>query len=384
MKRKICVVITARPSYSRIRSTLFRLRDDQRVHLDVVVAGSAILERFGGAKNVIMSDGFTPSAEVSMIFEGDRPAEMARSTGVGVLELAGVFERLKPDVVVTIADRYETMATAIAASYMGIPLAHIQGGEVTGNIDEKVRHAVTKLSDIHLVATAEAQRRVIALGERPETVFLTGCPSIDLAAEVVAETRDESIKQIALSGVGSEIDLRSRYLVVLQHPVTSENGAAGQQITETLEAVAGLGIPTLWFWPNVDAGSDQTSKTIRAFREVRGSTNLRFVKNVPPLTFLRLALHADCLIGNSSVGVREAGFLGTPVVNIGTRQSGRERGPNVYDVGYERAAIAGGIKKQIANGRFLSTALYGDGNAATRISETLIAAQLTSDKKLTY
>lgn len=384
MKRKVCVVITARPSYSRIRSTLFRLRSDERVHLDVVVAGSAILERFGGAHSVIAADGFEPSAEVSMIFEGDRPAEMARSTGVGVLELAGVFERLKPDVVVTIADRYETMATAIAASYMGVPLAHIQGGEVTGNIDEKVRHAVTKLSDIHLVATSEAYRRVVALGERPETVFLTGCPSIDIAAEVVDESREESIKQMALTGVGSEIDLREKYLVVLQHPVTSEVGDAGRQIRETLEAVSSLGIPTLWFWPNVDAGSDLTSKSIRSFREHRGSANFRFIKNVPPLAFLRLARHSACLIGNSSVGVREAGFLGTPVVNIGTRQSGRERCENVRDVGYHRDEIAAAIRDQIAHGRFTSNPLYGDGKAAVRIAEILATAPLTSDKKLTY
>lgn len=384
MKRKICVVITARPSYSRIRSTLFKLRADERVHLDVVVAGSAILERFGGAKDVIVADGFTPAAEVSMILEGDRPAEMARSTGVGILELAGVFERLRPDVVVTIADRYETIATAIAASYMGIPLAHIQGGEVTGNIDEKVRHAVTKLSDLHLVATSEAYRRVVALGERPESVFLTGCPSIDLAAEVVNESREQSIEQIALAGVGSEIDLRENYLIVLQHPVTSETGDAGRQILETLEAVSGLGIPALWFWPNVDAGSDQTSKTIRSFRERRGSGKLRFVKNVPPLTFLRLALHCSCLVGNSSVGVREAGFLGTPVVNIGSRQSGRERCENVRDVLYSRSEIASAIEERAAHGRFPSNSLYGDGNAASRIAEALVTAQLTSDKKLTY
>src|SRR6187397_229662 len=184
--RKICVVVTARPSYSRIRTALHAIKQHPDLQLQLVVAASALLDRYGNAVQSIERDGFPIAARVYMVLEGENLVTSAKSTGLGLGELATVFDNLKPDAVVTVADRYETLATAVAASYMNIPLVHVQGGEVTGSIDEKVRHAVTKLSNVHLVSTKLAAERVIRLGEEPAAVVVTGCPSIDIAAEVAA------------------------------------------------------------------------------------------------------------------------------------------------------------------------------------------------------
>src|SRR5687768_13912619 len=183
-KRKICVVITARPSYSRVKTALQAIKEHPDLELQLVVAASALLDRYGSSVNYIEKDGFVITAKVFNVLEGENLTAAAKTTGIGILELSTVFDNLSPDIVVTIADRFETMSTAISASYMNIPLAHIQGGEVTGNIDEKVRHAITKLADIHLVSTLKAKERVIRMGEDSEKVVVTGCPSIDLAKMV--------------------------------------------------------------------------------------------------------------------------------------------------------------------------------------------------------
>src|SRR6185503_16304191 len=256
MPRKICVVVTARPSYSRIRTALHAIQQHPDLELQLVVAASALLDRYGNAIQAIEHDGFPIAARVYMVVEGENLVTSAKSTGLGLVELATVFDNLKPDAVVTIADRYETLANAVAASYMNIPVVHVQGGEVTGSIDEKVRHAVTKLSNVHLVSTKGAAERVIRLGEEPASVIVTGCPSIDIAAEVAAKPEFDFDPLVKYGGVGpNKFDLSKGYLVVMQHPVTTEYEEARRQVDETLYAVKNVGMPILWFWPNVDAGS---------------------------------------------------------------------------------------------------------------------------------
>src|SRR5688572_4787555 len=259
-KRTICVVVTARPSYSRIRTALKAIQDHPDLELQLVVAASALLDRYGGAVQAIERDGFRVDERVYMVLEGENLVTSAKSTGIGLSELATVFDNRKPDAVVTIADRFETLATAVAASYMNIPVVHVQGGEVTGSIDEKVRHAVTKLSDLHLVSTRLARERVVRLGEPEATVFVTGCPSIDIAAEVAARPALDFDPFEKYGGVGPKPDLSRGYLVVMQHPVTTEYEEARQQVDETLHAVTAAGLPVLWFWPNVDAGSDEIGR----------------------------------------------------------------------------------------------------------------------------
>jgi UDP-hydrolysing UDP-N-acetyl-D-glucosamine 2-epimerase len=384
MPRKVCVVVTARPSYSRIKTALRAIQEEPGLELQLVVAASALLDRYGTAVQYIEQDGFDIAARVYMVLEGENPASMAKTTGLGLLELATAFDNLKPDVVVTIADRYETLATAVAASYMNIPVAHVQGGEVTGSIDEKVRHAVTKLSNLHFVATKKAAQRVLQMGEERSTVFVTGCPSIDLAAEVLRDPTLNFDPFEKYGGVGERPDLSNGYLVVMQHPVTTEYDQARNHVLETLSAVEKVDAPTLWFWPNVDAGSDGTSNGIRSFREAQNPAKLHFFKNMTPTDFLRLLLNARCLIGNSSVGIRECSFLGVPVVNIGSRQAGRERTRNVLDVGYNRAEIKFAIERHRRNGRYPNERLYGDGHAGKRIAELLSQVPIVIEKRLAY
>lgn len=385
MPRKVCVVITARPSYSRVRSLLAAVREHPDLELQTVVAASALLDRYGNAHRVIEEEGFPIDRRVYMILEGENLVTSAKSTGLGIAELATVFDNLAPDVVVTVGDRFETMATAVSAAYLNIPLAHVQGGEVTGSIDEKVRHAITKLSDHHFVSTPGARERVVRMGERADRVHVTGCPSIDVAVEVMSHPRLPTQELFdRFGGVGDTLDLSNGYVVVLQHPVTTEYAASRRHVEETLYAVAESELPALWFWPNVDAGSDGTSKGIRHFRETHRLPHVHFFKNLPPEEFLRVVRSSRCIVGNSSVAIRECSFLGVPAVNVGTRQQGRERGRNVIDVDYDRHAIRAAMEKQVQQGSFESDPLYGDGQAGRRIADLLVDVELSVEKRITY
>ncbi|WP_445736622.1 UDP-N-acetylglucosamine 2-epimerase [Mariniflexile sp.] len=384
-KRKICVVITARPSYSRIKTALTAIKNHPNLELQLVVAGSALLDRYGNAVEYIERDGFKIDAKVFMVLEGENKTSMAKTTGLGVMELANTFYNLKPDAVITIADRFETLATSIAASYQNIPLIHIQGGEVTGNIDEKVRHANTKLADIHLVASEDARLRVIKMGEDEAYVFNTGCPSIDIAYQVSKSPELNFNPLSKYGGVGSSIDWEKGYVVVMQHPVTTEYDQAKENVTTTLKVVHELGIPAFWFWPNVDAGADGTSNGIRSYREIHKPENIHFFKNMIPEDFLRLLINSRCLIGNSSVGIRECAFLGVPVVNIGTRQNGRARAANVMDVSYEKEAIEDAIQNRLKlKGSITNDTIYGDGNSGKKIAQILADIELRFHKTISY
>ena len=350
-----------------------------------MVAASALLDRYGSVVDHIEHGRVQDRRPVYSVLEGENPAAMAKTTGLGLLELATVFDNLKPDVVVTVADRYETLSTAIAAAYMNIPVAHVQGGEVTGSIDEKVRHAVTKLADLHLVSTAKAAERVIRMGEDPSTVFVTGCPSIDLVARdprrPVPRFRRVRALRRRRADRGPVGRLPRRHAASGDDRVRAGAHACARDAARC-RAIQDL--PTLWFWPNVDAGADGTSSGIRAFREQARPSNIHFFKNMAPDDFLRLLYNSRCLIGNSSVGIRECSYLGVPVVNIGSRQAGRDRGGNVIDAGYDRRDIAGAIQRHLNNGRYARDPLYGDGNAGPRIADCLTGASLRIDKKLAY
>lgn len=383
-KRKIGVVVTARPSYSRVKTALRAIAEHPDLELQLIVAASALLERYGSSVNSIEKDGFEIAAKVFNVLEGENLTAAAKTTGIGILELSTVFDNLKPDIVVTVADRFETMATAIAASYMNIPLAHVQGGEVTGNIDEKVRHAITKLSDYHFVASEDARQRVIRLGENPEMVFNTGCPSIDLAAEVKANPELNFNPYQKYGGVGSKPDLSNGYIVVLQHPVTNEYQDSRTHVEQTLKALEKFPKPVLWFWPNVDAGADGTSAGIRAYREQVKPTTMHFFKNMEGDDFLRLLVNACALVGNSSVGIRECAFLGVPVVNIGTRQNRRDRGDNVIDVEYDASQIRNAVDQIIRKPKPVPSFVYGGGDAGVKIADQLANVQIRFHKTIMY
>jgi UDP-hydrolysing UDP-N-acetyl-D-glucosamine 2-epimerase len=383
--RKVCVFIGSRANYSSIKSLLRAVQAHPALTLQLVVGASALLDRFGAVVDVIEADGFSPDARVTMIVEGETPATMAKSTGLGLLELPTMFDLLKPDVVVSVGDRFETMSTAIAASYMNIPLAHTMGGEISGTIDESIRHAVTKLAHLHFPANAAAAERIIRMGEPSETVHVVGCPRIDLVSEI-ARSADgiPHAEWLDREGVGAHIDVTKPFLLVNQHPVTTEFGQGKDQIWETLLALDELRMPTIMLWPNVDAGSEDIATGMRTFREKYHPEYIRFYKNFPIETYVRLMLLSACTVGNSSAPIREGAFLGVPTVNIGTRQAGRDRGPNVVDVPYARRAIVDAVRHQMAHGPYPSDPLYGDGKAAPRIADVLATAPLSVQKRLSF
>ncbi|HSI70338.1 MAG TPA: UDP-N-acetylglucosamine 2-epimerase [Gillisia sp.] len=383
-KRKICVVVTARPSYSRIKTALTAIQHHPALELQLVIAGSALLDRYGNAVDFIEKDGFPIAAKVFMVLEGENPTTMAKTTGLGVMELTNVLYNLKPDAVITIADRFETIATSIAAAYQNIPLVHIQGGEVTGSIDEKVRHANTKLADLHLVSSEDARERVIKLGENPKKVINTGCPSIDLAKQISEYPFLDFDPIEKYGGVGAKLNWEAGYIVVMQHPVTTEYGESKKQIQQTLKAVKELGYPAFWFWPNVDAGSDGTSNGIRAFRELEQPKNMHFFKNMEPEDFLKLLKNSKALVGNSSAGLRECAYLGVPVVNIGNRQFRRNRSANVVDVDYIQQEIYDATSQAIAREHYEPDFLYGNGDAGRKMAVILAETELSFSKTITY
>ncbi|WAC10514.1 UDP-N-acetylglucosamine 2-epimerase [Dyadobacter pollutisoli] len=384
MIRKICVVVTARASYSRVRTLLQAIAQHPCLELQLVIAASALLEKYGSLSQSIRKDAFAITAKVSNALDSENATAAAKTTGLGTIELASVFENIRPDIVVTIADRFETMSTAIAAAFMNIPLAHIQGGEMTGNIDDKVRHAVTQLADIHFAATRMATARIIKMGQQPETVYHTGCPSIDQVFEVFVDPRIDFDPFHLYGGVGRTFDLSKPYLMVMQHPVTTEPENARQQIKQTFDAIHALNIPTLWFWPNADPGTSEIAGGIRTFREHHENLPIHFFKNTEPIHFLKLLKNTACLIGNSSAGIREGGCLGTPVVNIGSRQLGRERGSNVMDATPEKDSILNAVHQQLAKGNYAQNHMYGDGNAGRKIAALLATVPLTFHKQLSY
>jgi len=381
-RRKICIVVNSRANYGRIKSVMVAIKKHPMLELQLLVGASALLHRFGSVVDIMRSDGFEPTAVIHSIIEGDTPTTMAKSTGLGILEAASLFENIRPDIVLTVADRFETIATAIAASYMNIPVAHTQGGEVTGSIDESVRHAVTKLSHLHFPATERAYQFLLRLGEDPGTVFLTGCPAMDILARLDLSLSKDLFKKYA--GVGAEINPSKPYLVVLQHPVTTEYGEGIMQINETLEAIKKIGMQVAWLWPNVDAGSDDISKGLRIYREENKADNLHFYKNFSVEDYARLINNAACIVGNSSSGLREAAFLGVPAVNIGTRQQGRERAENVIDVSYDADCIYKAILRQLTHGRYQSSLMFGDGSSGERIAEVLATVKVSLQKRLSY
>ncbi len=365
--RRICVVIGSRANYSSIKSLLIELKKDTVFELQIVVGFSALVENYGKVSDLIKKDGFRIDGYVYAHLDGDHNTMMAKTTGLGIIELSSVFEKLKPDLVFTIGDRFETLATATSAAYMNIPLAHTMGGEVSGNLDESVRHAITKLAHIHFPASKESYERILRLGEDKKFICLSGCPRIDLIKQISEKKEFSPNRESIKSGVGDNIDVKKDFVIVLYHPVTSENEETYNQMNIILECVIKCHFQTIILWPNADFGTNKIAKSIRQFREREEMQGIRFFKNFTFEDYIKLLNTTKCLIGNSSSGIRDCGFIGTPVVNIGSRQNSRERGENVISVKFEKKKIINAIMKQSKREKFKSSNIYGDGKAAIKI-----------------
>ena len=382
--KKICVVIGSRANYSSIKSAMHAIDEHENLELCLLVGASAILDRFGGVIELIKSDGFKVSYTFHMLIEGGNPTTMAKSTGLGLIEIPTLLEQINPDIVLTVGDRFETMATTLAAAYMNIPIAHTMGGEVSGTIDESIRHAITKFAHLHFPASKSAKQRIIKLGELEENIHMVGCPRIDLIAEQINNMKINPSSDFFNKGVGSCIDIDQKFVLISQHPVTTEFGNGEEQILKTLQAIREIDIPAIVLWPNSDAGSDDISRGIRKWREKKLDNRMHFFKNLPVSEYICLLYKTSCLVGNSSSGIREGAFIGTPVVNIGSRQNKRERGINVIDVEYDKNEIKNAIITQINHGKYKQDSIYGDGNAGKKIAEILSKKNVNVQKCITF
>ena len=381
MKKKIAVVLVNRANYARMKPVMQGLQQEPDVDMQTICAGSMLLDRYGCARNVVEADGFPVDAEVYLQLEGSVPITMVKSIGLAVIEFASEFNRMKPDFVLMIGDRYEAMAAAIAAAYQNICLIHLQGGEISGSIDESTRHAITKLAHYHFPATKRAADYIVAMGEDPDTVFPLGCPTSDV---VLAASNDLPQDVLGRLGVGTSINFSKPSLLVLFHPVTTDIGHQEEQMEAVLETVRRLNIQTVLLWPNIDAGSDLVSQAIRRFREHHHEFPLHAYKNLPPDIYIPLLNHAACCIGNSSSFVRETSFFGTPVVLVGSRQDGREWSPSVIRVEPLQPDIEAATKNQLAHGRYKASDLYGGPGVSGRIATQIAKLTPYAQKQLHY
>lgn len=377
---RVAVVVTNRANYGRVKSVLLSIRESPKLELQLVVAALMRTDDSDPLEKRIQEDGFPLAGCIRLITDCSNSVEMTRTTASMITELPTLFLTLRPDIVMALGDRYEVLAVAIAAAYLGIPLAHLQGGELSGSIDEKVRHAVTKLSDVHFVSHLNARARLLAMGENPNSVYVTGCPSMDIALPL-RKNREMPIREITHYFPSSDHpNLEKPYLVLIQHPVTSQQGQCLQQAWASLQAVAKCGMQTLMFLPNVDPGADEILGVLSTLRASDKASWLYICPDMPPELFLRVVANSKCVIGNSSVGIRECSFLGVPAVNIGIRQRNRDRGPNVLDVPHDPAEILRAIQHQLMVGTYPPSDLYGDGHAGPQIAQILSGEQFGIEK----
>jgi len=380
-KRKICVVLVDRANYGRIKPVMKAIAEHPDLELQVIAAGTMVLERFDQPVNVVRQDGFEVNGEVYLELEGSTPATMAKSVGFGVVEFSSEFQRHKPDVVLLIGDRYEMLAAAIAAAYMNICIAHIQGGEVSGSIDESARHAISKFAHFHFPSTQRSAEYLVRMGERPDAILAIGCPSSD-----IARTFDRALTSeiVNTGGGGTPIDVTKPFLLTLFHPTTTEYGGERAQMEAVLEALRRLAMPTVLLWPNIDAGSDHISKAIRSFRVNHQPNWLRNLTNLSPENYLKVLANTACAIGNSSSFVRDAGYFGTPVVLVGNRQEGRETDSHVTRIAPSPDEVFAAASAQLAHGRYAPSKLYGDGYVSERIAQALGELEPYVQKRLHY
>jgi UDP-hydrolysing UDP-N-acetyl-D-glucosamine 2-epimerase len=374
MTRKIVYITGTRADYGLMRPVLNAIKNNSNLNLTLIVTGMHLMTEFGKTIKEIERDNFE-TYQINEVYEEDNKASMARFVGKCVNKLVDAFNHIHPDVILLLGDRGEMLAGAIAGAYLGIPVAHVHGGDVSSTIDEPVRHAITKLSHIHFAATRKSADRIIKMGEEKWRVHVVGAPGLDtILNERLIESREISKKY--------KLDLADPILLVIQHPVTMEYDTASSQIRETLDAIVKLKYQTILIYPNADAGGRRMIKVIKEYEKY---PFIKTFKNLPHRDYLSLMKIASVMIGNSSSGIIEAPSFNLPAINIGTRQEGRERAENVMDVNYNTEEIIKGIRKALYDKKFKEKIKkcknpYGDGKASERIMKVLSKVKI--DKKL--
>jgi UDP-N-acetylglucosamine 2-epimerase (non-hydrolysing)/GDP/UDP-N,N'-diacetylbacillosamine 2-epimerase (hydrolysing) len=387
--KNICVVTGYRSDYTKLKSVLHAISTMDGLHIQIVVFGAHLLGDHGHTFENIESDGYVIAHKCATNIEGDTPLTMSKSIGFATIELASAFEKLDPDIVLIVGDRYEILAAAIAASIGNIPVAHIQGGEVSGTIDETIRHTITKLSHVHFPSTELSKKRVLLLGEDPTRVFNVGCPAVDYIKNIEYVSRKNLKCVPGLSRL--KINFEKPYIILIQHPVTTECSQAGDQMQITLEALQECGVQTILIYPNPDAGAFDMLRAIRQFsrKNEKESIICNKYKNLPFESYLNLLKNSNCLVGNSSSGIREAAEFGIPVVNIGNRQLNRERTSNIVDVDHNKNEIIASINKSLHIKKIYDERkIYGNGRASEKIAQilfdTLYKNPVLPQKKLIF
>ncbi|UCC91687.1 MAG: UDP-N-acetylglucosamine 2-epimerase (hydrolyzing) [Candidatus Aenigmatarchaeota archaeon] len=380
--RKVCVVTGTRAEYGLLKPVMEEIKKSENLRLYLIVTGMHLSKEFGYTKNEIIKDGFKIDSEFRMNPPKDTPASMSISIGKGIVKFSESFSLIKPDIVLVLGDRIEPLAATIASSYMNIPIAHIHGGDVSEGLDESARHAITKFAHMHFPATKKSAERISKMGEEKWRIFVVGAPCLDTILEIKFPKRKYIENKF-------DIDPDKPLILVLQHSVTTEPEKAGEQIIETLEAIKKLGEQTIIIYPNSDAGGREIIKQIKKYEKL---SFLSVYKSIDHKDYLSLLKYASVLVGNSSCGIVESPAFKIPVVNIGTRQDGRERSTNVIDVGHDRNVISTKIKKTIYDKKFIKGVKkcktpYGHGNASKRIVKILSDMKIDKNllqKKMTY
>jgi len=370
--RKVLYVTGTRADFGLMASTLRQIADHPQLELQIAVTGMHLSETYGLTVRDIEAEGLPIVARIPTNVEDRSPASMAQGIGEAVIGLTRALGEARPDLAVVIGDRGEMLAGAIAALHLGIPIVHLHGGERSGTVDEPVRHAITKLSHWHFVATEQSRERVVRMGEREDRVWITGAPSLDDLELHGARPRADVLRALGLPA-------QSRFVLVLFHPVVQEMNDAARQ-TEALaqalrETLADSSTHIVWLAPNADAGS---AAILEALDQL-GGERLHRVTHLPRPHFVAALRHADALVGNSSAGIIEAASFGTPVVNVGNRQRSRERNRNTIDCESDRAAIAAAIAQSLAHGRYPASNVYGDGKSGARITQLLATLPIEAD-----
>jgi len=372
MKRKISVTTGSRSEYGILKPVLYKIKKHPNLKLQLIVAGMHLSKKYGNTVREIENDGFKIDSKINMIPRGNGIFDMTTALGNGITKFAEIFNKSKPNINLILGDRDETLASAVAAYHMNIPNAHIHGGERTkGGIDEYNRHAITKISNIHFAVSKNSEKRIIKMGENPKHVFYTGSPSIDdiLANKILSKIKLQ--KKYGFEFNGKEI-------ILLQHSVTTSANTSNIEIQNTLDAIEKFGKPIIAIYPNSDAGNKEIIMNIE--KKSKKLKNMKVYKNIPREDYLSLLKNCGVLVGNSSSGMIEASYFNIPVVNIGIRQQGRERGKNVIDVSNSTINIENGIKKAFKFNRKNSEKIFGSGKASEKIVSKL--AQIKLDDKL--
>lgn len=362
--RHICFLTGSRGEWGYIRPILKEIENDPQLSYSIIATHMHLLPEFGTSVSDIEKDGFYVAEKIYMTLDGYNSLTMTKSLAILLGELPGAINRLKPDIFLLAGDRGEQLIGAIAAGHLGVLVAHVQAGELSGNIDGIVRHAITKLAHIHFTANEDFANRVLRMGEEAFRVYNTGAPQLD---ELV--NGNYTTEKILLERYRLKSD--ENIILAVQHPVTEEEGNASLQIRETIEALVEVGWNTIMIYPNADAGSGLIRSCISNF----GNQNIRFFRNLPREDYLGLMRVASVVVGNSSSGLLEAPTFKIPAVNIGRRQNGRPQAINVVNCDYKKNEIVKSIRLACSN-EFkrkmqYCTNPYGDGASAKKIVSVL-------------